>query len=216
MAKWYLAVRKACTTCTVLGADVVDRSNAASWTQRLVKAAKRQPVGWGLHAYNDVNTFTTASTRAFLKGTKGQVWLTETGGVLDRSNPRYAFSGCGTQHAARATEYLLRQLTPISSRITHVYLYSWSTGELDRSWDSGLIGPYGETRPALDVVRGWLGLGPADPTPIPPDLQPATVSPCHAGPAFVAKKKATPKKKKASAKTKAKTPAAKRKGSRTR
>jgi hypothetical protein len=189
VAKWWLAARRACPGCTVLGADLVDRSNAASWARRFVKAAKRRPVGWGLHAYNDANTFSTKSTRAFLKGTKGEVWLTETGGVVTRANPRYAFGGCGYAHAARATDFLLRRIAPMSKRITHVYLYSWSTGPQDTSWDSGLIGPTGQPRPALDTLRRWLGLGaqPADPDAA-PDLAPA--APCRSAPAKVAKKAA--------------------------
>jgi hypothetical protein len=158
VAKWWLAVRKACPGCTVLGADLVDASNAASWARRFIKAAKRAPAIWGLHAYNDANTFRTTSIRAFLKKVKGKVWLTETGGVVARKCPRFAFSGKGVTHAAKATDFLLRRIAPVSTRIQRIYLYSWSSGSGDLTWDSGLIGPSDNARPALDVVRKWLGL----------------------------------------------------------
>jgi hypothetical protein len=158
VAKWWLAVRKACKGCTVLGADLVDAPNATSWAKRFIKAAKRAPAVWGLHAYNDANTFHTTSIRAFLKGVKGKVWLTETGGVVARKCPRFAFNGQGITHAAKATDFLLRKIAPVSPRIQRIYLYSWSSGSGALTWDSGLIGPADNPRPALDVVRKWLGL----------------------------------------------------------
>ena len=169
VAKWWLAIRRACLGCTVLGADVVDRSNAVSWAQRFVKAAGRTPAVWGLHDYVDANTFKTTGTRAFLKGVKGRVWLTETGGVLRRSKTSVHFSGTGSTHAAKATGFVLKQILPIDrTRIERVYLYSWSTAPNDETWDSGLVGPDGKARPALRVVRCFLGSCAAKPTLVPP------------------------------------------------
>ncbi len=180
VAQWYLAIRGACPGCTVLGADLVDRNNAVSWAQRFIKAAKRVPAVWGLHNYIDSNTFKTTNTRAFLKQVKGRVWLTETGGVLNRSRPAVKFSGTGALHAAAATEFLLKKIAPLDSkRIQRVYLYSWSTAPNDLTWDSGLVGPDGAERPALRVVRCFYGSCEAKtvaPVPVPPaadNAQPA-------------------------------------------
>ena len=177
VAQWYTAIRKACKGCTVLGADIVDRSNAVSWARRFVKAAKRVPVAWGLHNYVDVNNFRTKNTRAFIKGVKGKIWLTESGGVLKRKSPTVKFAGTGSQHAAKATGFLLKQIVPISpSRIRRIYLYSWSTAPNDQTWDSGLIGPDGKARPSLRVVRCFLGkCGATKDVPVP--VPPATDSP---------------------------------------
>jgi len=173
VAQWYLAIRKACPGCTVLGADIVDRKNAVSWAERFVKAAKRTPAVWGFHNYVDSNNFKTTNTRAFLKKVKGRVWLTETGGVLNRAKPSVKFSGTGAVHAAEATAFLLNRIAPLDAkRIQRVYLYSWSTAPNDVSWDSGLIGPNGVERPALRVVRCFLGhCDPrtvVPPAPVPP------------------------------------------------
>lgn len=175
VAQWYLAIRKACPGCTVLGADIVDRKNAVSWAERFVKAAKRTPAVWGFHNYVDSNNFKTTNTRAFLKKVKGRVWLTETGGVLNRAKPSVKFSGTGAVHAAKATAFLLNRIAPLDAkRIQRVYLYSWSTAPNDVSWDSGLIGPNGVERPALRVVRCFLGhceprtAAPPAPVPVPP------------------------------------------------
>lgn len=158
VAAWYRAILKVCPGCTVLGADVVDRTNAGSWAKRFVKAAKRTPKAWGLHNYIDANNSRSTNTRAFLKAVKGEVWLTETGGVLSRANPGAKFNGTGPGHASGATSYLLKSIVKVDTkRIKRVYLYSWSTAPNDLSWDSGMIGPDGKERPALRVVRCFLG-----------------------------------------------------------
>jgi len=158
VAQWYRAILTACPGCTVLGADLVDRSNAGSWAKRFVKAAKRTPKAWGLHNYIDANTFTTTNTTKFLKAVKGEVWLTETGGVLSRKRRGVRFDGTGPAHAAQATSYLLKTIVPLDpKRIKRVYLYSWSTAPNDKTWDSGFIGPEGDERPALSVLRCFLG-----------------------------------------------------------
>ncbi len=158
VAQWYRAILKACPGCTVLGADLVDRSNAGSWAKRFVKAAKRTPKAWGLHNYIDTNNFTTTNTENFLKAVKGEVWLTETGGVLSRKNPGARFKGKGPAHAAKATSYLFKTIVKLDPRrIKRVYLYSWSTAPNDKTWDSGVIGPDGSERPALSIVRCYLG-----------------------------------------------------------
>ena len=173
VAQWYLAIRKACPGCTVLGADLVDRKNAVSWAKRFIKAAKRTPAVWGFHNYVDSNNFKTTTTRAFLKQVKGRVWLTETGGVLNRARPSVKFAGTGADHAAKVTDFLLKRIAWLDpDRIQRVYLYSWSTAPNDVTWDSGLIGPDGVERPALRVVRCFFGncepKTPAPPMPVPP------------------------------------------------
>lgn len=155
VAKWYLAVRKACPGCIVLGADIVDRSNAVSWAQRFIKAAKRTPAGWGLHNYVDVNRFSTKGTVAFLKNVPGEVWLTETGGVVSRSAGAVRFAGQGPTHAAKATKFLFDKVTTLSPRIRRVYVYHWGIGPGPHTWDSALIAPDGSERPALAAIRAW-------------------------------------------------------------
>lgn len=161
VAKWWLALRKACPSCKVLPGELVDRTNAAKWAKDFIKAAKRKPAIWALHAYIDANNFTTKNTKAFLKEAKGgKLWLTETGGVVRRTAraQNAKFKGAGVSHQTKATQYLLGTVAK-NPRIQRIYLYSWSSvGDLN--WDSGIVGPAGEARPALNVVRRYLGLGP--------------------------------------------------------
>ena len=101
VAKWWLALRRACPTCTILAADLLDRDNVGTWAQRFVKAAKRTPKIWGLHNYTDANTLKTGGTRKLLKAVKGAVWFTETGGVVSRRQRVGHRVPDGRAHAAR-------------------------------------------------------------------------------------------------------------------
>lgn len=136
----------------------------ASWWRALTRAARRSPNVWGLHAYNDVNTFSTRRTKALLARLRGDVWITETGGVVDRARPMYRFSGCGVAHQTRATRFLLRRIARLSPRIKRIYVYHWGLGDPARaSFDAALIGPDGRERPSLGLIRSYLGL----PAPVP-------------------------------------------------
>jgi hypothetical protein len=159
VARWWTAMRKACPTCTILGADLLDRNNVGTWAKRFVKAAKRTPKAWGLHNYTDANTLKTTGTRKLLGAVKGAVWFTETGGVVSRNNGSGVKFPTSASHAAKATRFVFSNLVKLSPRVQRVYLYHWNTGVGDgRTWDSGLIGPDGQGRPALTVLQGLLGV----------------------------------------------------------
>jgi hypothetical protein len=159
VARWWTAMRKACPTCTILGADLLDRGNVGTWAQRFVKAAKRTPKAWGLHNYTDANTLKTTGTRKLLGAVKGAVWFTETGGVVSRHNGSGVKFPTSASHAAKATSFVFSTLVKLSPRVQRVYLYHWNIGPGDgRTWDSGLIGPDGQGRPALTVLQGLLGV----------------------------------------------------------
>jgi hypothetical protein len=165
VAKWWLAMRKACPSCTILGADLLDRSNVGTWAQRFVTAAKRTPKVWGLHNYVDANRGSTKGTRALIKAVKGDVWFTETGGVVSRNNASTVTFPTGASHAAKATKFVFSTLVKVSPRVKRVYIYHWNTGvgdtidaDDDRTWDSGLVGPDDQPRPALAVLQRYLGV----------------------------------------------------------
>src|SRR4051812_11369470 len=162
VARWWTAMRKACPTCTILGADLLDRNNVGTWARRFVTAAGRTPKVWGLHNYTDANTLKTTGTRKLLGAVKGAVWFTETGGVVARNNGSGGKFTTGPAHAAKATRFVFSTLARLSPRVQRVYIYHWNTGlaaAADRSartWDSGLIGPDDRARPSLAVLQGLL------------------------------------------------------------
>jgi polysaccharide biosynthesis protein PslG len=127
-----------------------------SWIRSFRRAAKEEPRYWGLHNYIDANRGRTTGTLRMLRAVKGQVWFTETGGIVSRTNRRKVTFPESAHHAATATRFLFSKLVPLSRRVTRVYVYHWNTDGPPTTWDSALIGPTGRTRPAYKVVKHVL------------------------------------------------------------
>ena len=53
--------------------------------QAFQKAVGKRRVIWGLHNYIDANRFRTRGTKALLQAVKGDIWFTETGGLVKRT-----------------------------------------------------------------------------------------------------------------------------------
>jgi hypothetical protein len=156
VASWFRRLRVACRGCRVLAAEVLDMPNMVSWVREFRRAARVEPRYWGLHNYVDANRGHTSGTRRLLGAVKGEVWFTETGGIVSRTNRRKITFPESAQHAAVATRFLFRRLVPLSRRITRVYIYQWNITRRKTTWDSALIGPNGRPRPAYAVVRAVL------------------------------------------------------------
>jgi hypothetical protein len=157
VARWYLALRRACPKCTLLGADLLDRDNIVKWAKTFVTSARRTPKAWGLHNYIDANRMTTKTTRSLLRSVGGAVWFTETGGVVSRANGSTVRFPMSAARAANVTRFIFDKLVKLSPRIQRVYLYHWDTGlGGGATWDSGFVGPDGAERPALAVLRTIL------------------------------------------------------------
>jgi hypothetical protein len=156
VAGFYHALKANCAGCKVLAADLLDLPNAVGWVKGFTRAARVKPRLWGLHNYVSANRFDVTRTKAILRATRGELWLTETGGLVARRNGSGIKLKQGKQHAAKVTRFIFQRLAPLSPRISRVYLYHWSSESSRDSWDSGLIGPDGTPRPAYGVLRGVL------------------------------------------------------------
>ncbi len=171
VAKWWMALTKACPTCTILGADLVDRSpvntkkaadpkavasSLTTWVEGFLKATHgKKPKAWGLHDYVDANLGRTSGTKAMLKATKGsKLWLTETGGLVSRANGSAVKLPEGQAHATAATKFILTKLTKLSPAIDHVYLYEWTRST--SGWDSAFTGPENQARSSLTYLTKFL------------------------------------------------------------
>lgn len=152
-ARYFDALTRSCRSCTILGAEVLDTPNMSSWVRRFRAAAKHEPRAWGLHNYVDANRFGTKGTRDLLRVTRGQIWFTETGGIVNRTSRAKIPFEESARHAAKATRWLFDRLVPLSSRVRRVYLYHWNPGSSKDTWDSALIDKYGRPREAFRVVR---------------------------------------------------------------
>jgi hypothetical protein len=157
--QYFDAVARNCRGCRVVAADLLDTSNMGPWAAKFRRAVHHKPRIWGMHNYGDANRFRVKNTERLLARTRGQIWFTETGGVVLRRQYKghkvlrtYRY---GTRHAARAMAQVFR-LACLSPRITRIYLYNWQAPRKVTSWDSGLLSGRGRLRPAYTVLRRWI------------------------------------------------------------
>lgn len=153
-AEYYDVVRANCPGCVVVAGDVLDAPGMAGYLARYRRHLSSAPQIWGLHNYTDVNRFRDGGLRAMLAAVPGQIWLTETGGVVQLAGrlPR------DEQRAARATAFALR-LARAHPRVARLYLYNWTGTDPGARFDSGLIAPDGTARPAYGVLKAALSSG---------------------------------------------------------
>jgi hypothetical protein len=158
VAAYYRALKLACPGCKILAAELLDMPGMTAWVKAFIHKAKLQPKYWGLHNYLDANYLRTSGTRALLRATKGEVWFTETGGIVKRRNGSKVRGFTeSAKHAATATRWVFNKLVALSPRrITHVYLFHWNPSTPHDSWDSGLVNIHDKPRPAYGVLKRFL------------------------------------------------------------
>jgi hypothetical protein len=155
-AQYYLVIRKRCKGCRIVAADMLDGSKMTAWAKAFQKAVGKRRVIWGLHNYIDANRFRTRGTKALLRTVKGDIWFTETGGIVKRVNPNKVPLPESTRHAARATKYVFK-LAALSKRVKRVYFYHWSPAPTPfPTWDSAFVNKHDRPRVAYDVLYEWL------------------------------------------------------------
>ncbi len=144
----------------VMAADLIDTSNLRRYLRAFRGRAPGRPRLWGLHNYGDVNRRTSADTRQMLSLVPGEVWLTETGGIVKFGNsPQFAYSEA---RAADRTRWMFRladrydeRRRGLRSRITRLYVYRWFGEPPSARFDAGLVSADGTPRRAYSVVRRY-------------------------------------------------------------
>jgi hypothetical protein len=181
VAAYYREMRRACPHCQLLGAELLDESDMGAWVRRFQRALHGEAAIWGLHNYIGANRLQTASTRALLRVTRGQIWFTETAGLVARHNHSAHGFPESAAHAAQVTQFVFARLARLSARIRRVYLYQWQAAARRRApWDSALIAANGAPRPAFGVlVRELHALGQLPATPAASALLAAASLPAH-------------------------------------
>lgn len=157
-ARYYQALLRVCKGCTVIGLDVLDAYSIAP-TLRYISEFKREighlrtvmPSIWGLHNYSDINRFESWRTRELIKAFGGQVWLTETGGIVQFAPSFLNKHGAGLTRAAKVTSYMfaVAQKYP---QIKRLYVYDWTGGNSHTRFDAGLTDAHHVPRPAYVVL----------------------------------------------------------------
>jgi len=155
VGRYHDILRRNCRGCTITGPSVLDTLAMPRWVKRVERAAKTRIRVWALHNYIDANRFRTSGTRSLLKATKAKIWFTETGGLVRRDNGSKIEFANSKRHAVRATRQVMR-LARLSRRVQRVYFYHWVAPDPDATWDSALIDPRGDPRPAYDVVYSYI------------------------------------------------------------
>jgi hypothetical protein len=156
VARYYNAIRRNCPGCKVVAADLLDQPNMVGWTRAFRRAAHVEPRYWGLHDYLDANRMQTVRTERLLRAVKGEVWLTEVGGLVARRNRSTVSIPQGKAHAAQAMRFIFDGLARLSPRVARVYVYHWRSSTPRDSWDSALVGSDGVRRPSLAVLERVL------------------------------------------------------------
>jgi hypothetical protein len=157
-AKYYQALIRVCKGCTALGLDILDQ-NDISPTLRYISEFKREisrlrtipPKIWGLHNYSDINRFESWRTRELSKAMGGQIWLTETGGIVQFGGAFPNRSGSGLKRAAKVLSYMF-SVAGSQSRIKRLYIYDWTGGNSKTRFDAGLTDSHHVPRPGYVIV----------------------------------------------------------------
>jgi hypothetical protein len=152
-ARYYNVVRRYARSrgFRVVAADVLDSSNVRSYVRSFLRSAKGSPRLWGLHNYADVNRRRSSGTRAVLRTVPGEVWMTETGGIVQfkpdfpRSESRAASRA--SFMFSLASKYSKRH-SGYRSKITRLYYYQYTGADGSARFDAGLVNPDGTARKA--------------------------------------------------------------------
>lgn len=158
VAAYYRQLRAECPTCTILAAEVLDLPSMGRWIRGFRRALGYMPRLWGLHNYVEVNRFKTTSLVQLLRlmGKGGRLWLTETGGLVRRSNRSRTDIPEGPRHAARVMRFIFDRLVKRYRKIERVYIYHWNAGPPSTTWDSALITYGGRERGSYWVLQRRL------------------------------------------------------------
>jgi len=140
----------------VMAADMLDTSNMGRYLASFKRAAKGSPKLWGLHNYGDVNRRRTGYTKQMLRSVPGEVWLTETGGIV-KLLPSFKRS---TSRAKARTTGMFKLVNRydtkrrgMRSKITRLFVYTFFGEDSSARFDAGLVNPDGSPRPAFSVFR---------------------------------------------------------------
>jgi hypothetical protein len=158
-AQFYNVVRARCRGCKIVAADVIDEVNMERWL-RVFKRTAKKPRIWGLHNYRDTNKRRgqrLGGTKRLLRTVKGQIWLTETGGIVKFVLPNgHTLFKNSERRANTATKRMFALAKRYRSRIKRLYIYHWKQSATDNRFDAGLLRSNGTARPAYNTVRSQL------------------------------------------------------------
>lgn len=153
-AEFYNAAKANCRRCQVLAADILDLSprTMTRYLRTFNRYVRGNPRLWGLHNYSDTNRFRSTGTQTMLRLVRGDVWLTETGGIFKFRGGRRPLRASESRQA-RATTHMFSLASRYRRRIKRLYIYQWKANNEADIFDAGLVAPNGKPRRAYRIVR---------------------------------------------------------------
>jgi hypothetical protein len=164
----YTAVHKRCSSCNVVGLDVLDQAGVAryieSFYKRLSSTWRKRLKVVGIHNYSDVNRNRSTGTSTIIKTVRKynkstRFWFTETGALASFGG---SFHYDLTRQASRIKNVFTFATRYRAQGVDRVYSYNWSGIENGPGcgatcrFDSGLVNPDGTLRPAYATFKSKL------------------------------------------------------------
>ena len=172
-AALYVAAKKVCgRKCRVSGPDLLDQGvgdkrrsvrsrnqkRMKKWVSMFLRYAGRRnyPTLWGIHNYGDTNYGRSTGTAFMLNSVakKGQVWVTETGGIYQfrLQSGRLTFKP-NAKRQAKATTNAYKIAKRYQRRIKRLYYYQWRKNNEGDFFDAGIRSFQGQLRPAYTSLK---------------------------------------------------------------
>jgi hypothetical protein len=157
-AQYYQALKRDCISCTVVGLDVLDAQDIyptldyiAEFKREIYRLQTVMPTVWGLHNYSDINRYESWRTRDLVAALGGEVWLTETGGIVQFGSDFPNKHGSGLKRAAKVLQFMFG-VAASNARIKRLYVYDWTGGTSKARFDAGLMSARYKPRAGYVVV----------------------------------------------------------------
>jgi hypothetical protein len=157
-AQYYQALKRSCIPCTVVGLDVLDQDDIyptldyiAEFKREIYRLETVMPTVWGLHNYSDLNRLESWRTRDLVAALGGEVWLTETGGIVKFGGDFPNNHGSGLTRAAKVLHFMFG-VAASQPRVKRLYIYDWTGGTASTRFDAGLMNVRDQPRLGYVVV----------------------------------------------------------------
>jgi len=162
-AQFYLAMRRFCRGCTIVGLDVLDQRSTRNpridfrryvrdWFRAAGSPGRTMRVV-GFHNYSEVNRRYTSNTRDLIRAVRrynrrAKIWYTETGGLAEfgRNFP------CNLNRQASRTAYMFTLARRFRRDVKRLYPYNLAGTDCSTRFDAGLLNIDGSPRPAYTVL----------------------------------------------------------------
>ena len=162
------AVRSRCSSCAVVGLDVLDQAGVdgyiRSFYKRLSSTWRKRLTVVGIHNYSDVNRNRSTGTAKIINtvrryNRRAKFWFTETGAIASFGG---SFPYSESRQAARMKNMFTFASRYRSRGVQRVYSYNWTGLENGTAcgshcrFDAGLVDPDGTPRPVFSVFKQKL------------------------------------------------------------